>query len=74
MHRLASFDVADHAKTPAARLALQLGFGAGCGAAMIGARELVNLWAPHSGPFAMVYPAVLPSCSRLSMDTGRRAW
>ena len=36
-----------------------LAFGALCAGVMIGARELVNLWAPSSGPFAMIFPTIM---------------
>ena len=59
MHRLASFDVSRQFLTPRGKLAAQLTFGFLCGAAMIGLRSLIDIWAPLSGPFALTYPTVL---------------
>ncbi len=59
MQRLASFDVSRQFLTPRGKLAAQLGFGLFCGAAMVGLRSLIDIWAPTSGPFALIYPTVL---------------
>ena len=59
MQRLASFDVSRQFLTPRGKLAAQIGFGLFCGAAMIGLRSVINIWAPTSGPFALIYPTVL---------------
>ena len=59
MQRLAQFDVSRQFLTRRGKIAAQVTFGVTCGAAMIGLRTLYDLWAPGSGPFALVYPAVL---------------
>lgn len=59
MYRLASFDVSRQFITPRSKLAAQVIFGVLCGAAMIGVRSLIDIWAPISGPFALIYPTVL---------------
>lgn len=59
MQRLAQFDVSRQFLTPGGKLGAQVTFGLVCGAAMVGVRELFSLWAPTSGPFALVYPTVL---------------
>lgn len=59
MQRLAQFDVTRQFKRPASRLAAQILFGMVCALAMIGVRTLLNVVAPLSGPFALVYPTVL---------------
>ena len=59
MHRLANFDVSRQFLSAWSKFAAQMIFGILCGAAMIGLRTLYDLWAPTSGPFAMIYPTVL---------------
>ena len=59
MQRLAQFDVSRQFVTRPGQVAAQLLFGAVCGVAMIGLRTAIDLWAPHSGPFALIYPTVL---------------
>jgi two-component system, sensor histidine kinase PdtaS len=59
MHRLAYFDVSRRFASRLHKLAAQLSFGAACAIVMIAIRSLVDVWAPTSGPFALVYPAVL---------------
>lgn len=59
MQRLAQFDVSRQFVSPSAKLAAQVGFGFFCATAMVGLRSLIDLWAPVSGPFALVYPTVL---------------
>lgn len=59
MHRLANFDVSRQFLTRKGKLVAQLTFGAMCGGAMIGLRSLIDIWAPTSGPFALIYPTVL---------------
>ena len=59
MQRLASFDVSKQFSSPQGKVAAQVTFGVLCGAAMIGMRSLFDLWAPVSGPFALIYPTVL---------------
>ena len=59
MHRLANFDVSRQFLSRRGKIAAQLVFGGLCGAAMIGLRTLIDVWAPGSGPFALIYPAVL---------------
>lgn len=45
--------------TPLQRLLVGIAFGILCSLAMILLRGVVNLWAPTSGPFALVYPTIL---------------
>ncbi len=59
MQRLAQFDVSRQFITPQGKLVAQVLFGSLCGAAMIGLRSLFDLWAPVSGPFALIYPTIL---------------
>lgn len=59
MQRLASFDVSKQFASRASRLTAQYAFGALCAAAAIGLRAIFDMWAPASGPFAMIYPTVL---------------
>ncbi len=59
MQRLAQFDVSRQFITAKGKLAAQVLFGAVCGSAMVGLRTLFDIWAPESGPFAMIYPTVL---------------
>jgi two-component sensor histidine kinase len=59
MHRLANFFVSRTIDRPAAKVAAQVTFGVVCAMAMIGVRSLIDIVAPTSGPFAMVYPTVL---------------
>ncbi len=61
MHRLANFDVSRQFLTRKGKVTAQITFGALCGAAMIGLRSLFDMWAPLSGPFALIYPTVLLS-------------
>ncbi len=58
--RFAQFDVADLWSGRAALLAQGL-FGLACTGVMILERLLVTVWAPTSGPYALVYPFVLIS-------------
>lgn len=57
--RLAEFDISRPFLSRPAKVASQVVFGVVCALAMIGLRTLFDLWAPVSGPFALVYPAVL---------------
>ncbi|QWC55794.1 DUF4118 domain-containing protein [Erythrobacter sp. 3-20A1M] len=59
MHRLAQFDVSRQFQTRRGKKAAQYGFGVMCAGAMIGVRTTVDLIAPSSGPFALIYPTVL---------------
>lgn len=61
MQRLANFDVSDQRLSRWGQLLSQVAFGAICAAAMIGLRTVFDIWAPTSGPFAMIYPTVLLS-------------
>ena len=61
MHRLANFDVSRQFLTRKGKITAQIVFGTLCGAAMIGLRTLFDMWAPSSGPFALIYPTVLLS-------------
>lgn len=57
--RLAEFDISRPFISRPARIAAQTLFGVVCALAMIGLRQLLDLWWPASGPFALVYPTVL---------------
>lgn len=59
MQRLAQFDVSRQFLTRPGKIAAQIGFGVFCAATMIGFRSVLDVWAPASGPFALVYPTVL---------------
>ena len=59
MQRLAQFDVSRQFLTRPGKIVAQIGFGVFCAAAMIGLRSVLDVWAPVSGPFALVYPTVL---------------
>lgn len=59
MQRLAQFDVSRQFLGERSKLAAQITFGLVCAAAMIGVREVYDVWFPVSGPFALVYPTVL---------------
>ena len=59
MQRLARFNIGDRFPEPRTRHVAETVFGLLCAGAMIALRGVVNLWAPDSGPFAMIYPTVL---------------
>ncbi len=59
MQRLAQFDVSRQFLSRRGKLASQLIFGLLCAVAMIGLRVVFDIWAPTSGPFALIYPTVL---------------
>ncbi|GMM93923.1 sensor histidine kinase [Qipengyuania sp. MTN3-11] len=59
MHRLANFDVSRQFLSHRGKVAAQVIFGAMCGGAMIGLRTMIDIWAPVSGPFALIYPTIL---------------
>ncbi|MBX7480950.1 sensor histidine kinase [Qipengyuania qiaonensis] len=59
MYRLASFDVSRQFVTRRGKLIAQITFGALCSVSMIGLRTLFDIWAPLSGPFALIYPTIL---------------
>lgn len=59
MQRLAQFDVTRQFLTRPGQLAAQITFGVLCSAAMISMRSVFDLWAPTSGPFALIYPTLL---------------
>lgn len=59
MQRLATFDVSRQFVSPRGKIIAQILFGALCATAMVGLRSLFDLWAPISGPFALIYPTVL---------------
>ena len=59
MHRLASFDVTANIPDENRRIVAQIGFGVVCALAMIALRAAISMWAPTSGPFALVYPTIL---------------
>ncbi len=56
---LSSFDITAIAPHPYWKVPVQIGFGAACALAMIAMRSAVDMIAPTSGPFALVYPTVL---------------
>ena len=59
MQRLANFDVSRQFLTRRGKISAQIVFGIVCGTAMIGLRALFDIWAPTSGPFALIYPTIL---------------
>lgn len=59
MQRLANYDASRQFVSPGGKLAAQVTFGFLCAAAMVGVRAMFDLWAPVSGPFALIYPTVL---------------
>ena len=59
MQRLANFDVSRQFVGKWSKVAAQTTFGIICAASMVGLRTLYDIWAPTSGPFAMIYPTVL---------------
>lgn len=59
MQRLANFDISENITSPGAKLAAQIGFGFACALLMIAIRSGLDMVAPTSGPFALVYPTVL---------------
>ena len=59
MQRLAQFDISRQFLTRGGKVAAQIGFGLVCGVAMVGLRTMLDVWAPETGPFALVYPTVL---------------
>lgn len=59
MQRLAKFDVSRQFSARWSQNLAQITFGVLCGASMIGLRSGFDLWAPSSGPFALIYPTVL---------------
>ena len=59
MQRLAQYDVSRPFLTRRSKWAAQVTFGLVCAVTMVGLRSIIDLWAPVSGPFALVYPAVL---------------
>ena len=59
MQRLTQFDVTRQFTSAKGKLAAQVVFAIVCAAAMIGLRTGFDIWAPRSGPFALIYPTVL---------------
>ena len=59
MQRLTQFDVTRQFVTPRGKRLAQYVFGLVCAGAMIGLRSVIDVIAPGSGPFALIYPAVL---------------
>ncbi|WP_394659436.1 sensor histidine kinase [uncultured Novosphingobium sp.] len=59
LHRLTHFDIARRFDTPAKRAVARITLGVACGLLMIGLRMLVGIWAPGTGLFSLIYPAVL---------------
>ena len=58
-HKLTAVDAANFLPGPRMQLAAQVAFGLLLAIAMIGLRALIDIIAPNSGPFALVYPTVL---------------
>jgi two-component sensor histidine kinase len=59
MDRLARFDISRRYTRPATRHAVQALFGAVCAGVMIVVRSALDVWLANTGPFALVYPAVM---------------
>lgn len=59
MHRIANIDVSRPFVSRRLGLFAKIMFGLGCTFAMMGMREVIDLWAETAGPFALVYPTVL---------------
>lgn len=59
MQRLTQFDVTRQFVSPRGKRAAQYVFGVVCAGAMIGLRSVIDVVAPGSGPFALIYPTVL---------------
>lgn len=74
MPRLEQIDVADLTRGKTQRIALQIAFGLACALLMIGIRTLVDMVAPASGPFALVYPTVLIATLFGRWLAGAAAW
>ena len=73
MHRLANFDVSRQFLARRSKVAAQIVFGGMCAAAMIGVRSLIDVWAPVSGPFALIYPpSCLPRCTAIGVPEWSR--
>ncbi|WP_298019553.1 histidine kinase dimerization/phosphoacceptor domain -containing protein [uncultured Parasphingopyxis sp.] len=59
MQRLAQYDVSRQFLTRKGQIGAQYIFGLLCAVAMVGLRTIIDLGAPTSGPFALIYPTVL---------------
>ncbi|MGB3167079.1 MAG: histidine kinase dimerization/phosphoacceptor domain -containing protein [Alteraurantiacibacter sp.] len=59
MQRLAQFDITNQFLSRPGKIAAQVVFGLVCGGAMVGLRTVFDVFAPTSGPFALIYPTVL---------------
>ncbi|MEW9855999.1 sensor histidine kinase [Novosphingobium sp. M1R2S20] len=59
MKRLAHFDVGLLFSRPSLQFAARLALGLACGLGMVAIRLVLDMSMPGSGPFALVYPAVL---------------
>jgi len=57
--RISHFDVTARATSASGKVAVQLAFGCLCALGMVAVRTALDVWAPYSGPFALVYPTVL---------------
>lgn len=57
--RFTSLDLGGSLKSRWKRALVRVSFGVTCAVAMILLRAVFNMWAPTSGPFALVYPTVL---------------
>lgn len=58
-HKLTAVDAANFLPGGRAQVAAQVVFGVLLAVAMIGLRAVIDIIAPNSGPFALVYPTVL---------------
>ena len=59
MQRLTQFDITNQFLSRPGKLTAQVVFGLVCAGAMIGLRAVFDIFAPTSGPFALIYPTVL---------------
>ncbi|MBT0670603.1 ATP-binding protein [Novosphingobium profundi] len=59
MRSLATFDVVRPDFGLGQALAAQAGFGAACAVSAVALRSVLDMWAPNTGPFAVIYPTVL---------------
>ena len=59
MQRLTQFDVTRQFISRRGKITAQFVFGGVCAGAMIGLRSVIDVIAPSSGPFALIYPTVL---------------
>ncbi len=74
VHRIAQFDVSRRIRGAKSKHAVQALFGLACAVAMFGVRTVVDIFIPHIGPFAMVYPTVLIATLFGHLLAGLVAW